>query len=189
MNTRKVYSDPPRFYVNGVEVNEDAYLAAQPPSKFEAMIASGQLPSIRTDSTWLAGVDNANGKQFEGQEYAGDFYRQKALEGGVNPVGKVYLSSLAKFPGDPEAWVSGRGDIQRIVDKNGWEAEGTVTAKGREHAPPKEVPLGEDIVNEELLTAVEDNPDLAASRQKVEDKRQEIVEKRTPHWAKKKAAK
>ena len=38
---------------------------------------------------------------------------------GINAVGK-YQAGLARFPGDPQAVVSSRGDARRVAEKNGW---------------------------------------------------------------------
>src|SRR5271154_7062156 len=82
------------------------------------MFALGQPPMSNTDREFLAGTEN--GRQFEGQEEVGDYYRQEATKAGVNTTGKVYKNGLARFPGDPEAWVSGRGDVQRVIEERGW---------------------------------------------------------------------
>jgi hypothetical protein len=77
-----------------------------------------------TDSNFMEG--HCNGNQFEKHPEIGDFYRREAEKAGVSTTGKVYLSSLASRPGDPEAWVSGRGDVTRVVNERNWNCDGAV---------------------------------------------------------------
>lgn len=148
-------------------------------ARFAEMIASGRPPRGKTDDTFNTIQDNCNGKQFERQPAIGDLYRRQAEAAGVSTTGKVYLSALAEYPGDPHAWVSGRGDVRRRCLEKGWGCEGAVTLKGREyeHQP---VALAEDIVQREVEKRLEADPD-----QRVEDVREKVFAERAPHWAKK----
>jgi hypothetical protein len=142
------------------------------------MLAAGAPPLLRSDNTYLAIADNANGKQFEGQPAVGDYYRKKAERAGVSTTGKTYLSALAAFPGDPRAWVSDRGDIKKVCEERGWGCDGAVKVKGRqfEHKP---VGLAEDIVKAEVEKALEKEPGA-----KPAEVREKVVRRRKPHWAK-----
>ncbi len=109
-----------------------------------------QGPGLRTDTTFLAN---------RGDPFAGDDAKAKrcvaaAKAGGVNPTGKTYLGGLAKHEGDPEAWVDGKGDVERVCAKRGWSCEGSVTV-----APPvNETPdlfeepyrVADDLVEQEV---------------------------------------
>lgn len=96
------------------------------------MFASAQAPCAVTDATFLAG--HCNGSQFAGQEAEGDFIRRVAESEGQSVKGKVYLGGLAKYPGDPKAWVDGRGDVKKVCEERGWNCEGSVNVKSFE--PP-----------------------------------------------------
>ena len=78
------------------------------------MLAAGQPPMSNTDREFLEG--HCNGNQFAGREAVGDAYAAVARAEGADTTGKVYMGSLAAYPGDPRAWVSGRGDVQRVLD-------------------------------------------------------------------------
>src|SRR5258708_4634056 len=113
------------------------------------MFALQRPPSIAgTDSIFMEG--RCNGSQFDGQEAIGDLYKAEATAAGVDTTGKVYLSSLADHPGDPRAWVSGRGDVQRVCEERGYGCTGAVKVKGREAEPVADVPVAADIVDEKV---------------------------------------
>jgi len=131
MRFKRTYGASPRFWLNNVEVDESTYLAADKEAgrRLKEMFDSGQAASsIVTDSTYLAGKH----RQFERNQKLGDAYKRITEKHGGDTTGKVYLSQLAKFPGDPQAWVSGRGDIQRVLEERGWGSEGAVNVMVRE---------------------------------------------------------
>lgn len=94
--------------------------------KLAEMLACQQPPQSKTDREFLLGI----GEQFADNQALGDYYGRVAREHGQNPKGKKYLSSLAAFPGDPEAWVDGRDDVRRVCEKRGWDCDGDVKVKG-----------------------------------------------------------
>lgn len=137
MKTRITYSSTGdrRFEVDGKEVSEAKYnalIAGQYDARLKEMFDEQAAPRGVSDCTFMAGT--ANGRQFSGQDYIGDYYGQVAKAHGVSTTGKKYLSGLARFPGDPEAWVDSRGDVQRTLEKRGWGSEGTINVKKRELA-------------------------------------------------------
>lgn len=144
-----------------------------------SMLAKRQPPSARTDREFMEG--HCNGNQFEGMEHLGDVYAAEARRRGVNVKGKVYLSGLASYPGDPKAWVSGRGDVERVLDERGWGSDGAVTRKVSKVAEPLNCAVAPDIVEskmEEILESVEDPQNVDR-----EDLREQVVDKLKPHWA------
>lgn len=161
-----------------LSLTERAAFEARAQARLAEMFASGKPPRGKTDDTFNAIQDNANGKQFERQPAIGDLYRKQAEAAGVSTTGKTYLSALAEYPGDPHAWVSGRGDVARRCKEKGWGCEGAVSLKGREyeHRP---VALAEDIVQAEVEKRLAENPD-----QRVGDVREKVFQERAPHWAK-----
>lgn len=97
------------------------------------MFALAKPPKSQSDVEFLRG--HCNGNQFEGGPIAnrmGDYYRRVAESKGQTTKGKVYLSSLAAYPGDPEAFVSGKSDVRRVAESRGWKVTGAVNVKGRE---------------------------------------------------------
>lgn len=98
------------------------------------MFALGAPPMSNTDREFLEGRGGCY-DQFRGQTEVGDYYARLARESGVDTTGRVYLSGLAAYPGDPRAWVSGRGDVKRVCEERGWSAEGSVNVKGEVRVP------------------------------------------------------
>lgn len=144
------------------------------------MFALQQPPMSNTDREFLEG--HANGNQFEKTPHIGDWYKRQARQAGVDVKGKVYLSGLADYPGDPEAWVSDRSDAQRLVEKRGWECEGAVNVKARPTGESKPVGLAEDLIQAEMATRLEAHPEpQAVDRAEL---REQVITERKPHWAK-----
>jgi hypothetical protein len=118
----------------------------------DQMIVSCRPPKSNTDVEFLAGSEN--GRQFQGRPEQGDFYRRVAEKRGQNVKGKKYLSQLARYPGDPEAWVSSRGDVQKVLEERGWGSDGSVNVKNRPRGEaPKPVDVAEDILERETTRA------------------------------------
>lgn len=145
------------------------------------MFALGQGPTLKTDATFLAGL-STNGSQFENTPHFGDYYAAEARKHGQDPKGKVYLSGLAAFPGDPEAWVEGRADIKRVAEKRGWGVRGAVDVKVCTEGPPLPSGPAEDLVAERMQRMVANNPELAHADQG--ELAHEATESLKPAWAK-----
>lgn len=111
---------------------------------FDRMVVTGQPPGERTDRGFLAGTEN--GRQFEKTPHIGEYYRKVAESKGQNVKGKKYLGQLADYPGDPRAWVDGRGDIQRRCEEKGWGCTGTVKTKRHDVEPSKGVDIAPDLL-------------------------------------------
>lgn len=143
------------------------------------MLAMQQPPMSNTDREFLQGTEN--GRQFQDNTFIGDFYKNAAREAGQDPTGKIYLSGLARYPGDPEAWVSGRGDVQRVCEQRGWGCEGSVNMPVRKVAELSGGGIAPDIVERRVSEILETTPD--AARVDVQDLREQVAEKIKPHWA------
>lgn len=139
-----------------------AYLAMRRSGQSHAiaeLLACRQAPGAVTDREFLAG--HCNGSQFAADPAAGNQAKKIAESQGMNTTGKVYLSGLARYYGDPKAWVSGRGDVQKVCEERGWQCDGMVKVKPRQtDQEPEKVAIGEDIVNEAAAKALRDEPDL-----------------------------
>ena len=143
------------------------------------LLALRQAPSSVTDRELFLG--HCNGSQFSADTHSGDVYKRKAERAGVSTTGKVYLSSLALEPGDPKAWVNGRGDIKRLCEERNFNCEGIVKHKATVEKRPS-VPLAQNIVDEHVNQIIADDPGKATKRKQVE---REVRERHTPHWHKK----
>lgn len=148
--------------------------------KLAEMFATGQTPTLNTDSTFFEG----RWEQFYGTPQIREAYKRRAAREGVDVSGKIYVSQLANFPGDPEAWVSGRGDVQRVCEKRGWGCAGSVNVKPRnaDVAPPKDIDVADDIIDREVGEILANVPDR--ERVDVQDLREQVRDKRKPHWSK-----
>ena len=120
--------------------------------KFDQMVMAGRGPYLRTDVEFLK--SHCNGNQFERIPYQGDAYKESCEKHGGSVTGKVYLHQLARFPGDPKAWVSGRGDVERVARERGMHVEGLVDVKVEEPEPPKPVDIAPDILDREVKKAL-----------------------------------
>lgn len=141
------------------------------------MFALGQPPMSNTDREFLERRGGCY-DQFKGEELAGEYYRRRALAAGVNPTGKVYMSGLAAFPGDPQAWVSGRGDVQRVCEERGWGCEGSVKVKLQKVAEPTGGGVAQDIIDAEAVPLAQE------AGIPVEEAREKVYDLRKPHWVK-----
>jgi hypothetical protein len=146
-----------------------------------AMGPRGHLPTLVTDATFLE--SRCNGNQFDGQEEMGDLYKAEATAAGVDTTGKVYLSSLADYPGDPRAWVSGRGDVQKVCEERGYGCNGAVKVKRPQAEPPADVPVASDIVDAKVAEIIETQvPEGDRKRVDVQDLREQVTDRLKPHW-------
>lgn len=147
--------------------------------KLAEMLAFGKAPRGKSDSTFMAGRWN----QFADTPEIGDAYAEDARAVGVDPKGKIYLSSLAEFPGDPKAWVDSRDDVRRVCEERGWGCSGTVDVKHRNDLPPPpEVGVDPQLVEEHAANLAAKDPEAAAMPR--EELKEMVADRITPHWAK-----
>jgi hypothetical protein len=144
---------------------------AQQRAEYDALVAEGlshnlaemfvtrRPPQSKTDAEFFQGRWN----QFADTPHLGDSYRQVA---------------------DPQAWVDGRGDVERVIDKHGWGAEGTVNRPLRTVAAPEMIPVAPDLVDREVGEILETVDPRDRARVDVDDLREQVVEKRKGPWCK-----
>lgn len=126
----------------------------------------------------MAGTEN--GRQFEKTPHIGEYYRKVAESKGQNTKGKKYLSQLADYPGDPRAWVDGRGDIQRLCEEKGWGCTGTVKTKRRDVEPSKGVDIAPELLEKYTREEVaKEGGERAVSPKRREEIREKVRAKRT----------
>jgi hypothetical protein len=148
------------------------------------MFALGQTPFLMTDSVFMEG--RCNGNQFEKHPEQGDFYAAEAKAQGVDITGKFYSSFLAEYPGDPRAWVSGRGDVKKICEERNLDCRGAVSHKATELPPPPGPPGGiaPELVDEEVRSILDDVPEKKLPYVDTVELREQVIDKRKAHWAK-----
>lgn len=146
---------------------------------FAEMLALRRAPGARTDREFFADRGKL-GDQFVSEKVC-DFYVNEARKNGYNPnPNDVYESSVARFPGDPRAFISpsgGRGQAADALEAQGFEVsnrlgDGLVSVRSRPgEAAPIETPhLAPDLIDEMIENRIAANPDLARAD------RRELVE-------------
>lgn len=115
--------------------------------KWAEMLALQSPPMSNTDREFLEG----SGEQFAKTPHMGDYYKSVAERHGKNVKGMKYISGLARFPGDPDAFVTGRGDVQRVCEARGWDCDGSVKVKGRKPEPIGPYRVADDIVADRAM--------------------------------------
>jgi hypothetical protein len=138
------------------------------------MLACRAFPALRgTDSVFLRGKPLGGG-QFAGDGIVAKAYAEEAAKAGVSTAGRYYMGKLARFPGDPEAWVSGTGDVKRICEQRGWGCSGQVNVQQPRYKDTPS-PLGgpyrvaDDIVDRHVEQRLAQDPGLASKREEVRE--------------------
>jgi hypothetical protein len=88
------------------------------------------------------------GTALEGGQFADPAMRRK-YAGTADVSGKRYMASIARFPGDPRAWVSDMAEAKRVIEANGWACP-TLGVRGKDPAPVAPPTLAPDLVHEEI---------------------------------------
>jgi len=133
---------------------------------------------VRTSTRYLSRFGTL-ADQF-GQDTAG-LARRVAIArkaGGRPSYNDVYDPTLATYPGDPDGFIpstDAKGHVKRVLAKRGVGCKGgicpTPTGPGRE---PPQIPLAEDIIQDEMARQIKRDPGLAANKQKL---REEILDR------------
>lgn len=153
--------------------------------KFAAMVALQAGPVLSTDDTFFQGQKPLY-EQFGSQKHL-DRYIKAAKKRGFTPSpNSTYFSSLARFPGDPEAFVTraqGRSYIRKLCEQRGWACEGAVKVDHREpESDPLAYenckPLGEDLIRNREEQMIQKNPELKRADRR--ELREQILAKHGP---------
>lgn len=166
-----------RIRINGVlhigKRQKDGSIKYTPPlpeswtsrSKLKELIDSGRGPAVRTGSTFHAGrgslVDQLGGDEEWAKTIDREYRKRTGMSLGSNDV---YLSQLARFPGDPEAVFKPYDDyssMQKTLKKRRSESEN--------YEPPA---LAEDLVQEEVERSIKQGDDSP-----VEEIRERVIQK------------
>lgn len=135
------------------------------------LLASRSFPGTTgTDRAFWQGRE-FGGAQFQDQPLVGRHHLKLAEEAGVNVAGKIYNGTAARFPGDPEAWVSDLGDVKSLCERRGWGCEGALTVAAPRDVEPVLSPyrVADDLVERYVEDALATNPDLAPKRADVKE--------------------
>ena len=149
-----------------------------PESRMDEVLKSRRMPSIRTDAQFLANHGTLD-KQFAGDNRQLKAVTDTAKSLGYNPnPNDTYIPTLARFPGDPLAFVpagSPKSHIKKVCEATDRACEGDVTVNRPRKDPAKTVRLGEDLVQEEAEQLIMRNPEEALKPK--EQLRNEILDK------------
>jgi hypothetical protein len=165
------------YFLDGKEVSQKAYdnvCAINDSFRLAEILHDGKAPHGISDCTFMHGASS----QFSGRQREGNYYRHVAESLGGQTTGKKYLSGLAAFPGDPEAWVDSRGDVQRVLEKRGWGSEGTINTKAREVEAAPKPDIAPDLLNKYTQQVAETLPD--PDRIDMNDLREQVKERLRP---------
>lgn len=125
-----IISDDPR-----IQALYEQSRAAGSSHKLAEMLAFQSPPGSLTDREFFSGQGTL-ADQFKGDEAMLKRLVSTAASNGRRPqASDVYCSGLARFPGDPEAFVpssGGRNYIRRLSEQRGHACHGAVEVKKRE---------------------------------------------------------
>lgn len=102
--------------------------------RLREMLQSRRAPRCMTDVEMFEGVGTL-AKQYEGEDYYLDKITKNAIKHGYTPnAHDMYMGNLARFEGDPEAFISpagGRNQLKKVLEKRGLPGDGAVKVKGK----------------------------------------------------------
>jgi hypothetical protein len=143
------------------------------------MIACQRGPGLVTDNAFFAGQPPLR-DQFRDKRQLKKVLASARRHGYKPSPSDVYEPGLARFQGDPEAFVprtGGRGYIKNLCHKRGWGCNGAVNV---EPAEPRVDPhttgtrLGEDLIQGHMREEIQRNPALKGKKKELREK---IIEK------------
>lgn len=145
------------------------------------MLKNRTFPGVNTDTTFLAGFGSLE-KQFGGDEVGMRETVEAARAQGYNPGPfDVYLPTVAKCKGDPDAWLKageGTGKIRDVCEKRGVAARGKVNTKGRgperDYIKEPRKKLADDLV-EKKIKEYRKNPEF--SKKSKAELREMVIDK------------
>lgn len=136
------------------------------PHGFAAMLVTQSPPACRTDNTFFENRGTLD--QQLGREV--NHYTEIAEQNGYRPGARdVYEPGLARFQGDPEAFVpatGGRAHVKKVLEKRGYRVTNGVGVPSGICATPleslepvKSKPLANDIIRENAKRILKEEPD------------------------------
>lgn len=177
----EILADESRI-VRYIESREDG---ASP--RWAGIVACQRGPNITGTDTLLQ-RGRTNGNQFADCPWVGDAYKKIAerMAPGCT-TGAYYTRQLARFPGDPAAWIRTTGDMKKAAELKGADIDdGIVKYKcKREFAPKNPVPLADDIVQDHLRRRAAVDPTIKTDKKRRKKAIEDIYNRHTPNHKKK----
>lgn len=155
--------------------------------KLAEMLASRRAPASRTDNDWFRGKGKLL-EQFGGNEYVTAGVVTAAKAHGYSPnENDVYMAGLARFTGDPQAFVpacGGTGHVKKLIEDRdvepvvapGWESVFGHKPQ-RDPKPTKKTKLAKDLVDRGVRQLLKKDPGLAV--RPVQELRERVTEERS----------
>ena len=150
--------------------------------RFATMLALQAPPKANTDREFFAGRHNL------GQQFAGDRRGLRSVLRGAKkrgfkpPADAIYEPGLARFQGDPEAFIpasGGRGYVKKLLETRGWESEGAVKVRASGSREQDAVALAPDLAKQMLPGVLEKDPKLKRA-----SRREQLAEVARRHGSK-----
>lgn len=160
------------YKLNGKTLTRDQFMKSGKRGGIKEILESKSFPGLQTDDEFMGNRGTLRDQLKDQTEDVVKAARRQGYEPSRNDV---YLPSLARRPGDPEAFVrhdSARGTIKRRLEARGWGCEGSVKVRAREDEPEKKA-LGDDIVQESV--AILRNNDKHARKAPIRDLVKEVT--------------
>lgn len=134
-----------------VQSRYDELVASGESHRMAELLACRQFPATRTDvSLWQGRHGQDKEMESPRSRKHAERRRAKARSAGVNPDANMYISGLARFPGDPMAYVATRGEAKERAKAMGRQLLGVVnyTPPGfhDQHTEEKPYRVADDIV-------------------------------------------
>jgi hypothetical protein len=143
---------PPFRVISDSEVVQEHYVDCRrngTSHSLAEMFAFRRGPALDTDTMWIS-ERTARRDGNLGDETL----LREAKAAGVNVRRAEYKSGLARYPGDPEAWVESKADCIRVAAKRGLTLEGGVNYTPPEIDEPaplrKPYRVADDILSREV---------------------------------------
>ncbi len=138
------------------------------PHGFSAMIVMQQPPGCISDNTYCSGRGTLDDQL--GSEQAANLTKIAERNGYRPNVRDVYEPGLARFQGDPQAFVpqsGGRAHIKKVLNDRGYDVRAGgvgvtngITAIPRQpESPPMSKPLAEDLIRDNANAILKREPD------------------------------
>lgn len=129
-------------------------------------------PTLQTNDTFMAG------RQLEGGQFKYEGERNHALgearQAGVSVTGKAYISQLARFPGDPEAWIGSKGEAKALAVRRGAGCPELGT-KRADPGPVRRPALADDIRDELVERSLAAVPKKYRTAKMIAETREAVV--------------
>lgn len=123
-------------------------------------------PAVKTAATFEAGRGSLLDQLHGDQHHADAAMRNARLAGGNPSAGDIYMPTLARFCGDPEAFIpTGGGEqyVKKLLRKRRWD-NGELSVK-HDRPPRQRVALAPDLVEQQRQKLLKREPSLAVKDQ------------------------